>query len=142
MKYLSAHLTPTSFQFLILDDLDLISKNDQLCETLTISLHGLSNNNKNIFILLLQTQPLSTICKTHFASLVTKSIEFQMLQRQHIRQCILNEAYRQNVQPTLNDKQIDEMLKSLEFIQHQGNSYGKTGCKQIPSLVMLTKKEK
>lgn len=141
MKYLSAHITPTSFQFLILDDLDLISKNDQHCETLTLALHGL-NNKKNLFILLLQTEPLSDICKIHFENLITKSIEFQMLDRRYIRQCILNEAYRQNVQPALDDNQIDEMLKSLEFITNQGISYGKTGCKQIPSLVMLTRKEK
>jgi hypothetical protein len=64
-----------------------------------------------------------------------------MLQRHHIRICIRNEAYIQNVQPPFNNQQIENILNSLEYINKQGILYSTTGCKQIPSLVMLQSKK-
>jgi hypothetical protein len=64
-----------------------------------------------------------------------------MLQRQHIRRCVQNEAYRQNVQPPVDDQHIENILNSVQYINEQGMIYSTTGCKQIPSLVMLASKK-
>jgi hypothetical protein len=64
-----------------------------------------------------------------------------MLQRQHIRTCVQNEAYTQNVQPPVDDQQIETILNSVQYINEQGMIYSTTGCKQIPSLVMLASKK-
>jgi len=64
-----------------------------------------------------------------------------MLQRHHIQICIQNEAYIQNVQPSFNNQQIENILNSLEYIDKQGILHSTTGCKQIPSLVMLASRQ-
>ncbi|CAF0749909.1 unnamed protein product [Adineta steineri] len=138
--YLSSCLSPSLFQFLIIDDLDLLTTNEQYCQILTSALHSI-NKNKNLFILLLQTGKMASKCKESFDNITTKSIQFNKLQRQHIRKCIENEADTQNVQPPLNDQQIENILNSIEYINEQGILYGTTGCKQIPSLVMLASKK-
>jgi hypothetical protein len=103
---------------------------------LTAALHSI-NNHKNVFILLLQTNSISDICKQSFDNIITKSIKFNMLQRDHIRRCIQNEAYVQNVQPPLDHHQIEIILDKITYINEQGVLYSSTGCKQIPSFVML-----
>ncbi len=100
------------------------------------------NNNKNLFILLLHTDTISNFCRENFENIITKSIKFNMLQRHHIRTCIQNEAYIQNVQPSLTNPQIEKILNSIEYIDQQGVLYSTTGCKQIPSLVMLASKRR
>jgi len=138
-SYLLSHLSPSLFQFLIVDDLDLLSNNEQYCQTLTTALNSI-NNNKNIFILLLQTGTMSNLCKEYFENIITKSIKFNFLQRHHIQICIQNEAHIQNVQPPFNNQQIENILNSLEYINEQEILYSATGCKKIPSLVMLASK--
>jgi hypothetical protein len=140
LLYFLSNLSPSSFQFLILDDLDLLS-NETYCQILTTSLNSL-NNSKNLFILLLQTGKMSNLCKEYFENIITKSIQFNMLQRHHIQICIQNEAYTQNVQPKFNNQQIADILNSLEYVNKQGILYSTTGCKQIPSLVMLASRKK
>lgn len=113
------------------------------CRTLSTALHSLNqNNNKNLFILLLQTNKISNLCKENIDNILTKSIQFNMLQRHHIQICIQNEAYVQNIQPTFNNQEIEEILNSLEYIDKQGILYGETGCKQIPSRVMLASRKR
>ncbi|CAF0888647.1 unnamed protein product [Rotaria sordida] len=139
-SYLLSYLSPSLFQFLIIDDLDLLPANETYCQTLTKALYSI-NNNKNVFIILLQTGPMSNICKENLENIITKSIQFNMLQRDHIRTCIQNEAYIQNVQPSFDNQQIENILNSLQYINEQGILYSTTGCKQIPSLVMLESKK-
>ena len=138
-SYLSSSLSPSAFQFLILDDLDLLTNNEQYCQTLTSALQSLDHN-KNIFILLLHTQTISNSCQEYFTNTITASIKFNMLKRDHVKICVENEAYSQNVQPPLTDDQHEKILNSLEYIDKQGVWYSLTGCKQIPSMVMLTSK--
>jgi len=139
LLYFLSNLSPSLFQFLILDDLDLLS-NETYCQTLTTALNSL-NNNRNLFILLLQTGKISNLCKEYFENIITKSIQFNMLQRHHIQICIQNEAYTQNIQPTFTNQQIEDILNSLEYVNKEGILYSTTGCKQIPSLVMLASRK-
>lgn len=64
-----------------------------------------------------------------------------MLQRHHIQICIQNEAHIQNIQPKFSEKEIETILNSIEYNDQQGISYSKTGCKKIPSLVMLASRK-
>ncbi|CAF0789967.1 unnamed protein product [Adineta ricciae] len=138
--YLLSYLSPASFQYLIIDDLDLLMTDETYCQTLATALHSI-NDEKNLFILLLKTTTTNKFCSDTFNSILTKSIQFHMLQREHIRTCIQNEARTQNVQPPLNNQQIDKILSSLKYTHQEGLSYGVTGCKRIPSLVMLATKK-
>ncbi|UJR23485.1 hypothetical protein I4U23_026484 [Adineta vaga] len=140
VSYLSSYLSPSYFQFLIIDDLDLLSTNEMYCQTLTRAVHSI-NNDKNLFILLLKTSTKDNLCQETFQSILTKSIQFNMLQRPHIRTCIQNEAYTQNVQPPFDTEQIEKILDLIEYTGEHELSYSKTGCKQIPSLVMLASKK-
>lgn len=63
-----------------------------------------------------------------------------MLTRDQIKTCLDNEAYTQNVQPPLTNAEREKILNSLEYTDKQGILYSRTGCKQIPSLVMLASK--
>lgn len=63
-----------------------------------------------------------------------------MLTRDHMKICIENEAYTQNIQPPLTTDEREKILNSLDYIDQQGIRYSLTGCKQIPSLVMLASK--
>ncbi|CAF3426513.1 unnamed protein product [Rotaria sp. Silwood1] len=139
-SYLLSYLSPSIFQFLIIDDLDLLPTNETYCQTLTKALYSL-NNNKNVFIILLQTGSMLDICKQNLENIITKFIQFNMLQRHHIRTCIQNEAYVQNVQPPFDNQQIENILNSLKYINEQEIFNSTTGCKQIPSLVMLESKK-
>ncbi|CAF4535049.1 unnamed protein product [Rotaria sp. Silwood2] len=104
-SYLLSYLSSSLFQFLIIDDLDLLPMNETYCQTLTKALYSI-NNYKNVFIILLQTGPISSICKQNLENIITKFIQFNMLQRHHIRTCIQNEAYIQNVQPPFDNQEI------------------------------------
>lgn len=139
-SYLSSHLSPSVFQVLILDDLDLLPTNDHSCQTFTTALQSMSDH-KNLFILLLQTNAHSSSCREQLSHLITRSIRFHRLQRDDLRRCIRNEAYIQNVQPPLTDSQVENILHSLTYIDDQGLRYSTTGCKQIPSLVMNESKK-
>ncbi|CAF3514256.1 unnamed protein product [Rotaria sp. Silwood2] len=121
-------------------DLDLLPMNETYCQTLTKALYSI-NNYKNVFIILLQTGPISSICKQNLENIITKFIQFNMLQRHHIRTCIQNEAYIQNVQPPFDNQEIENILNSLKYTNEQEILYSTTGCKQIPSLVMLESKK-
>jgi hypothetical protein len=114
--------------------------NETYCQTFTTALQSI-NKSKNLFILLLQTGAISNICKENLSNIITKFIQFNLLQRDHIRTCIQNEAYIQNVQPSFNDQQIENILNSLKYINEQGILYSTTGCKQIPTLVMIESKK-
>ncbi|CAF3332469.1 unnamed protein product [Rotaria socialis] len=138
-SYLLSYLSPSLFQFLIIDDVDLLPTDAMYCQTLTTALTSIDNN-KNVFILLLQTGTISNICKENFDNIMTKYIQFNMLQRHHIRICIKNEAYIQNVQPPFDNQQIENILNSVKYTNEKGILYSTTGCKQIPSLVMLESK--
>ena len=81
------------------------------------------------------------MCQNNLESIITKSIKFNMLQRHHIQKCIQNEAHIRNVQPSFNSQQIENILNSLKYTDEQGVLYSTTGCKQIPSLVMLESKK-
>jgi hypothetical protein len=80
---------------------------------------------------------MSDICKESFNNIITKSIKFNMLERDHVRICIQNEAYIQNVKPSFNNQQIENILDKIEYIKEEEKFYSTTGCKKIPSLVML-----
>lgn len=140
-SYLLSYLTPSSFQFLIIDDLDLLPTDVTYYETLTTALTSMNNDKRNISILLLHTGTMSNIFKKYFDNIITKSIQFNMLQRDHVRICIQNEAYIQNVQPPLDHQQFEKILNELKYTNEKGTLYSTTGCKQIPSLVMLESKK-
>lgn len=138
-SYLLSYLTPSEFQFLIIDDLDLLPIQDTYCETLASALRAM-NDERDLFILLLQTKPLSDTCEQILSKILTKKIVFKHLRREEIRTCVLNEAYAQNVKPGLTDKQIEMILNSLNYVNEGDIPYATTGCKQIPSLVILESK--
>lgn len=134
--YLASHLTHTDLQFLILDDLDLLPSRESYCRTLVEALEKLGEN-RNLFVLLFKSKALSKFCENQLAGVLTETIRFEPLRREHVRRCVEREAYLQNVQPDLTDEQIENILNSIVYVHDHGIAYASTGCKQIPSLVML-----
>jgi len=153
-SYLSSNLPSTSEHIvLIIDDFDLFKQQIELCQSLSMAIKLLTDsylNNKeyedktSLFVMFLMTTLTTSDnnnerCKFYLARELPniETIQFNLLNRDHVRECILKEAFIQNIQPSLTDEQIKQILNSLSYTDENDGQFSKNGCKQISSILLM-----